>query len=282
MNRQYVLSKNLGKDTHVRGANSDAFTPESSRTFQMISGEILIPEPEPFFNQNMVTIRTTDEGRMTSVLYPGAFIEPVSGNLHGSYDGPYPGQMVMVGFRNGNMNDPFVVNKYPYQGTGNTLVEAGYKLPLTKALYNPSDVMIGHFSGSFLSFNTGVPIVANGIPGSVKLKSVTDMLLDAGTTFIADSLITAKISSKIVTLEGAVSVELNGNTNWAVKYTELKTAFDLLKTEVNAFITMYNAHIHITTATVALSPVGVISPTVAQAVPAVADISASQNLKVLM
>lgn len=39
-------------------------------------------------------------------------------------------------------------------------------------------------------------------------------------------------------------MELGGDTNWAVKYTEMKTEFDKLKSDYNAHIAEYNAHLH--------------------------------------
>jgi hypothetical protein len=266
MMKQRKIAQNVGKDTHVRQTMGNRFKEQGSKTFQMLAGEVLITEPEPLFKQNMVTIGMARGGTVTSVAYPGAFIDPISGNLHGSYEGPIAGQMVMVGFENGNASSPFVVNRYPYQGKGNTLVENKYINPLTRKGFDATDVIMGHFSGSYLSFNTG--ILSGKIPGSVTLSAVTNNSIE---------------SSLVTSIMGGIYVELNGNTNFAVKYTELKTAFDLLRTEVNNLITAYNSHVHITTATIGASGTpGVISPTVSQAVPATADMSASQNLKVLM
>lgn len=282
--RQRKILTNLGKDTHVRDCSENIFQTESHSTYQIITGEIQFTQPEPIFNQNMVTVKpSTDSGRIGNVAYPGAFIDPISGNLHGTYEGPIMGQMVAVGFVNGNRNSPFVVNKYPYQGTGNTLFSAKYKTPLTKASYNADDVMMGHYSGSFLSFNSGFPITANGIPGSVKLKAATDFNLESGNEVILKSILSTDLQSAIVKLTGSTNVQLNGNTNFAVKYTELKSAFDTLKTDFNNLVTAYNSHIHITTATIGAGATpGVISPTATIGTSSTADMSASKNSKVLM
>lgn len=277
--KQRKILKNIGNDTTVRSYEGNVFKPQSSQTFQMLAGEILYTEPEPLFKQNMVTVGMgRDSGRITSVAYPGAFISPVTQSLHGTYEGPIPGQMVMVGFENGNASTPFVVNRYPYQGKGNTLYEGAYFQPLTKNLIDSTDVLIGHFSGSYMSFNTG--ILSGEVPGSVTIGAITGFKAIANTTILLDSLVTAEVSSLIVKLTGTTNVQLNGNTNFAVKYTELKTAFDLLRTEVNALITIFNAHTHPYVDT----PVGdsTTSPSLTPGVPAVADMSASQNLKVLM
>ncbi len=261
MMNQRKIAQNVGKDTHVRQFMGNRFKEQSSKTFQILAGEVLITEPEPLFKQNMVTIGMARGGTVTSVAYPGAFIDPISGNLHGSYEGPIPGQMVMVGYENGNASSPFVINRYPYQGKGNTLVENRYINPLTQKGFDATDVIMGHFSGSYLSFNTG--ILSGELPGSVTLSAVTDNNISA---------------NLITSISGGIHVELNGNTNFAVKYTELKTAFDLLRTELNSFITIFNAHVH----SGVTSGSGSSGTTATPGTPATADISASQNLKVLM
>jgi len=174
---QRKLSTNVGRDSHVRNFQGNAFKQQSSKTSQFLSGEIAFAEPEPIFKQNMVTVNLTRGGKITSVAYPGAFIDPITGNLHGTYEGPIPGQMVTVGFENGNNSDPVVINRYPYQGYGNTLTESAYINPLTRSFFDSTDVMIGHFSGSYLSFNTG--ILSGQIPGSVSLNAATDFNLSA-------------------------------------------------------------------------------------------------------
>jgi len=186
MNRQRKLDLNLGKDTHARQYQANIFKQQSTSTFQMLAGEVLITEPEPLFKQNMVTVALARGGNITSVAYPGAFVEPVSGNIHGTYEGPIPGQMVMVGFENGNSGTPFVVNRYPYQGNGNTLTELAYTNPLTRALYDSTDVIMGHFSGSYISLNTG--ILSGQLPGSITVGAVTDLNLNANTNIALNSL----------------------------------------------------------------------------------------------
>lgn len=262
MDFQRKTAKNIGKDTFVRQYQGNNFQQQNSQTFQMMSGEIEFTEPEPLFRQNMVAVKPAKGGRITSVAYPGAFIDPISGNLHGTYEGPIPGQMVMVGFENGNVNSPFVVNRYPYQGAGNTLTELKYINPLTASLFDSTDVMMGHFSGSYMSFNTG--ILSGKTPGSFTLSVLTDVEIISNTT--------------IVTLSALSHVALNGNTNFAVKYTEMKTAFDNLKTQLNNFITVFNGHKHGGVDT----GVGVSLIPDSSGTSATADMAASKNTKVLM
>jgi len=177
MMRQRKINRSLGKDTHVRDHSRNIFQSQNHETYGIQIGEIIFPQPEPLFAQNLVTIKMARGGQISSVAYPGAFIDPITGNLHGTYEGPIPGQMVTVGFENGNQATPFVVNRYPYQGTGNSLTELRYINPLTKSMYDATDVLVGHFSGSVMSFNTG--ILSGKLPGSVTLSAMTDLELNS-------------------------------------------------------------------------------------------------------
>ena len=77
-------------------------------------------------------------------------------------------------------------------------------------------------------------------------------------------------------------IELNGNDNFAVLFNELKTEFNKLQQSHNDLVSAYNAHIHITTATIGLSPVGVISPTESSSTPSTAVIDNSKSESVLL
>lgn len=63
------------------------------------------------------------------------------------------------------------------------------------------------------------------------------------------------------------NVEVNGNTDNAVAFNDLKTGFDLLVTELNTFISQYNLHTH-------NAIVG--TPILFPGVPAIADVDASE------
>ena len=202
--RQRKLSKNLGNDTHTRNIGNNMFQSQSVETFKIISGEVFLVQPEPAFTQTAVSVNLTKGGILTGVAYPDAFIEPVSGNLHGLYEGPVPGQMVMVAFAEGNSAAPFVVNRYPYQGTGDSFTELDYVAPLTRAGYTAMDVVLGHISGSYLSFNTVSPL-----PGSVSLHAMTNLIVDANTKVDISSLMEVNISSFGITSISGTVLNLN-------------------------------------------------------------------------
>lgn len=83
-------------------------------------------------------------------------------------------------------------------------------------------------------------------------------------------------------LTKAGDLELNGNDDNAVRFSELEKGYNDLKADLNAFITAYNSHIHITTATVGPSTTpGVISATTSTAQTSTASIELSkvENVK---
>lgn len=195
MKHQRKIAKGLGNDTHVRDQFTNRFKDQSHSTYSMMAGEVMFPQPEPIFKQNMVTVKFSRGGMTSTVAYPGAFISPLTGKMHGVYEGPIPGQMVMVGFENGNSAAPFVVNRYPYQGVADTASEFDYITPLTKARIDATDVVVGHFSGSFLSFNTG--ILSGKLPGSADLKVISDFNVAIGALFSVQSALATTFLSDL-------------------------------------------------------------------------------------
>jgi hypothetical protein len=76
--------------------------------------------------------------------------------------------------------------------------------------------------------------------------------------------------------------EFNGSGNFLTKFNELETAFNTLKADYDNLVTLYNAHIHTTTATVGATAVpGEIAPTTSSGSSSTADISGAkaENLK---
>jgi hypothetical protein len=72
------------------------------------------------------------------------------------------------------------------------------------------------------------------------------------------------------------TAEIGGDSDFMVRYSELETAFNELRDDFNALVNVYNAHIHTTTATVGLGPVGVISTSPSQGQQSTADISGAK------
>lgn len=80
------------------------------------------------------------------------------------------------------------------------------------------------------------------------------------------------------------TMELLGTGDFLVKFNEMNSAFGQLKSDFDSLVNLYNAHIHVTTATVGPTAVpGVIAPTASTGSPTTADMSAAkaENLKTL-
>jgi len=90
----------------------------------------------------------------------------------------------------------------------------------------------------------------------------------------------AELNYIFLTKEG--TIEIGGDTDNMVRFSELQSAFDELKEDFNNLVTAYNAHIHITTATVGPSPTpGIIAPTASTGTPSAADISGAEIEEIL-
>jgi|WetSurMetagenome_2_1015567.scaffolds.fasta_scaffold01018_15 hypothetical protein len=210
--RQGRITRNLGKDTHVRNQYENIFRDLNHECFQIVMGEIKSTLPEPLHQQTLVNIKFSRGGEVTNVAYPGAFIDPVSGNLHGLYEGPIANQMVAVAFENGNMNNPFVVQRFPYQGVGNTSHESKYMTPLQNLEFHPEDIILGHQSGSYLVFSTGKS-PSTKTPGTFYLYTIADFEIDIDT----DLKITAQQKGTIETIS---DFELKSQAKFTITATD--------------------------------------------------------------
>jgi hypothetical protein len=82
-----------------------------------------------------------------------------------------------------------------------------------------------------------------------------------------------------VYLKNNGELNLLGDSNWAVKYTELATQFNELKGKFNDLVASYNQHMHPTAAPGAPStPTPV--PSIFPATPSTADITQSKNTRI--
>lgn len=112
-----------------------------------------------------------------------------------------------------------------------------------------------------VSVTTEGDITAETTGGDVAVTSDGDTTLTAGGNVITS----------------ATETVVQDGTDYAVQYTAMNTAFDNLKNELNALVTAYNAHIHITTATVGATPTpGVIAPTTSTGTPPVATMTGAK------
>lgn len=286
-NKQRKLNKNNGNDTHVRSLERDVFKQPSFKTFEIKTGEVFLNQVEPVFKQNAVTVNLSKGGRAEGVPLPGAFIDPITGNLHGVYEGLIPGQMVTMGFIDGNSAAPIILNRYPYQGKGNTLTENTFITPMFLAGYSPNDTLIGNVSGSVIGLYTGVNVLGGKLPGSIGIDAFTECNITAQTDILLDAIVSAEvksalakltgtvsaeISAPLVKIDGSATVEINGNTKSFVTHAELDTALQLLMTALSLPLVVSGT----------ANPGGLaVTGTAVYTPPPTIDITAAKTLKVL-
>lgn len=146
-------------------------------------GYIESVETEPLNINTRVSVGTYfSPNIMTNVAFPGASVSTdQSGKLgvtvkglHGFYEGAVEGKMVSYGFVDGNDQNPIILNSYPYVATEKLGTENNYVSPLTKKQFDPQDVFMSHFIGSYIVINSKLPI-----PGTIKALSKGRMLLES-------------------------------------------------------------------------------------------------------
>lgn len=65
------------------------------------------------------------------------------------------------------------------------------------------------------------------------------------TNFDPDNIqIRSDDGSAFITIDTSGNILLNGDADFVTAFTDMKTAFDQLKTDLNTFITLYNTHTH--------------------------------------
>lgn len=139
----------------------------------------------------------------------------------------------------------------------------------------------------------GAKLLILEIEDAWEVGIVLDEIMAAVTTLIGDRVTAAcsavgvaapfsQISQRAVPNALGGQIELGGLADWVVAFTDLKTAFDQLKADLNSHIQKYNTHIHIGTATVDAGPVGTIAATTATSTPTTADMTAAKVTTVMV
>lgn len=82
----------------------------------------------------------------------------------------------------------------------------------------------------------------------------TNCLADVGEHRIFSTDVNGELQTYIWLKNSGNLMELGGDVNWAVKYTETKEELDKLKTSLNNLITAFNAHTHLDPVSGALPP----------------------------
>lgn len=146
-----------------------------------------------------------------------------------------------------------------------------------------SECEIYHIPGIFslpVKNTIGVCFDVGGLKIIIGTHNYTiDESIDEGETLIYSMLEDGTIKSKIY-LNKSGEIVANDGTDYAVKYNELKTAFDKLKSDFNSLVSLYNAHIHAIPGVMLGGPGTASSPTVSTGSPSTADMSNSKVEKV--
>lgn len=156
--------------------SSSNYKPVDNLLLGSISGTRL----EPVFKENTVDINYLMGGFSYHVAWPGGQYNassagvqsPSSQQVHGLWEAPLPGQQVLVGFVDGSQGNPVVINKYPYNPSLDPIYAPAHTSPLIQKQHSPTDVILGHFSGSWIALRGTLPL-----PGHIDISSVSTMKL---------------------------------------------------------------------------------------------------------
>lgn len=192
-------------DSNAYDARYTALTENNSIT-RIVDGYIVAPQPEPLWEQGLVTVRLSRGGILGNVPYPGAHVSasvaglpsPQISMIHGLYEAPLPGQHVVLGFVEGNAQAPIVLNKYPYNPTPNPIFASAFFLPHTRLGIGITDVVLGHHTGSMIALRGTLPL-----PGSIEIDATTTVGITSKAGVQVKTLAT-------VTVEG-IKVDISDN-----------------------------------------------------------------------
>lgn len=222
--------KGRDKKNHQVGARDSSFRQsflEPGKNVNVIRlGYIEEVNPEPLNINTRVSLSSHYTPQLIrNVAFPGASVSTdQSGSLgvtikglHGFYEGAVEGKMVSYAFADGNDQNPIVLNSYPYLACEKTGTKDNYVSPLTKKNFDPQDVFMSHFIGSYIVINSKLPV-----PGTIKalskgrylVESEIDVQLKAKTSILLD----AKTS---VELKALTSVKIDASTSVDIKGTSI-------------------------------------------------------------
>jgi hypothetical protein len=107
--------------------------------------------------------------------------------VHGLYESLLQGQHVVVGFVEGNASKPVILNKYQYEAIDIPVLSPTFYMPLTRLGIFPSDIALGHHTGSSIILRGALPI-----PGHIEINSITSLEIKSniGTTISSKKSVT--------------------------------------------------------------------------------------------
>lgn len=194
------------------GADSSLWTKERdpSQPFQNAGvkfelATVLYPEVEPIYEQTTVAVQLVDgQAIIAGVYWPGPNVEINPVAIHGLYESPMPGQMVLLGYIHGDTAHPVIVQKYPYSWSKNPVLESFHLLAMTRKLIGPFDTVLGNFTGSFIALRGTLPL-----PAEIDIVSLSliNVLAAAAITMTAGAAMTMT-SGAAVSVTSAAAMTL--------------------------------------------------------------------------
>lgn len=240
-----------GNDSYLHGIRHNSSS--KLETIDRISlATVFVPQPEPIYRQHTVTVKMVKGGKITNVAWPGAQVNMGPGGIipggvalgiHGLWESPLAGQQVLLGWVEGSSSDPIVINKYPYNALQRPDLEAMHSLPLTLQAHGPTDVVLGHYLGSFIALRGTLPL-----PAQIDIVSLSGM-----TVTVAAFFTVATIAQCSFTVGGLFSVVATGNITMSGATMVLTSAGAVTITAVPSVI--------INTGTRAVAAMGDLTPT---------------------
>lgn len=179
-------------------------------------GSVLVPQPEPLYKQHAVTVQLVKGGKITNVAWPGAQVNMgptgtvpggIAHGLHGLWESPLAGQQVLLGFVDGSASDPIVINKYPYNALQRPDLEIMHSLPLTLMAHGPTDVVLGHHTGSFIALRGTLPL-----PAQIDIASLSAISITAVAFVEIISTLQCSITSSQFSVTAATAASITGAT----------------------------------------------------------------------
>ncbi len=171
-----------GPDSTLHGVRHNARA-KYANIDRISLGTVFLPQPEPLYKQTSVSLNLVTGGLLTNVAWPGAQVNAnvtgvipggVALGIHGLWESPLPGQQVLVGYVDGSQGNPIIINKYPYNSMQRPDLEIMHFLPMTLKAIGPTDVVLGHHTGSFIALRGTLPL-----PAQIDIFSFTALTLTA-------------------------------------------------------------------------------------------------------
>lgn len=109
-----------------------------------------------------------------------------------------------------------------------------------------------------------------------------DLLAEVGETRLFSTDANGNLQTYIWLKNANNEIHLGGDSNFAVKFNELKTEFNKLKTDFNTLVNLYNSHVHPVAGAVPAAPPTLPSttPTASQATANTSNIDTAKNEKI--